>query len=284
MTSSTFARDSRHAVRALLRTPAFTAIAALTFALGIGVNTAVFSVFNGVLLRPLPYPEPDRITMVWMDNRQQGIKEDITSWPNYRDWRDQSSSFAAMAGFSGAAFNLTGAEEPERLQGAQTTANFFDVMGVRPLMGRLYTEANETPGNDGVVLISYGLWQRRFGGAGDVLGKTMTLNGRAVRNHRRHAGDPASAGRSAALEAAGARRGDAQGARCVLAAGDRPVEARDPGGTGADGDDRDRRHASNRPTRPIRASASTSSRSTVSSWATSSVLSWSCSHRSASCC
>ena len=179
MTSTTFARDSRHAVRALLRTPAFTAIAALTFALGIGVNTAVFSVFNGVLLRPLPYPEPDRITMVWMDNRLQGIKEDITSWPNYRDWRDQSSSFAAMAGFSGTAFNLTGAEEPERLQGAQTTANFFDVMGVRPLIGRLYTEANETPGNDGVVLISYGLWQRRFGGAGDVLGKTMTLNGRA---------------------------------------------------------------------------------------------------------
>jgi putative ABC transport system permease protein len=179
MTFSTFARDSRHAVRALLRTPAFTAIAALTFALGIGVNTAVFSVFNGVLLRPLPYPEPDRITMVWMDNRQQGIKEDITSWPNYRDWRDQNTSYAAMAGFSGAAFNLTGAEEPERLQGAQTTANFFDVMGVRPLLGRLYMEANETPGNDGVVLISYGLWQRRFGGAADVLGKTMTLNGRA---------------------------------------------------------------------------------------------------------
>ena len=179
MTSTTFVRDSRHAVRALLRTPTFTAIAALTFALGIGVNTAVFSVFNGVLLRPLPYPEPDRITMVWMDNRQQGIREDITSWPNYRDWRDQSSSFAAMAGFSGAAFNLTGADEPERLQGAQTTANFFAVMGVRPVMGRLYTEANETPGNDGVVVISYGLWQRRFGGAGDVLGRTMTLNGRA---------------------------------------------------------------------------------------------------------
>jgi putative ABC transport system permease protein len=179
MTSNAFARDSRHAVRALLRTPAFTAIAALTFALGIGVNTAVFSVFNGVLLRPLPYPEPDRITMVWMDNRQQGIKEDITSWPNYRDWRDQNTTFAAMAGFSGVAFNLTGAGEPERLQGAQATANFFEVMGVRPLFGRLYTEANETPGNDGVVLISYGLWQRRFGGAADVLGQTITLNGRA---------------------------------------------------------------------------------------------------------
>ena len=114
MTSSTFVRDSRHALRALLRTPGFTAIAALTFGLGIGVNTAVFSVFDGVVLRPLPYPDPDRITMVWMDNRQQGIKEDITSWPNYQDWRNQSSSFAVMAGYTGAAFNLTGAEEPER--------------------------------------------------------------------------------------------------------------------------------------------------------------------------
>ena len=179
MTSSAFVRDSRHALRALLRTPAFTAIAAATFGLGIGVNTAVFSVFNGVVLRPLPYPDPDRIAMVWMDNRQPGIKEDITSWPNYMDWRNQSSSFAVMAGFTDAAFNLTGADEPERLQGAQATANFFDVMGVRPLLGRLYTEANETPGNDGVVLLSYGLWQRRFGGSADVLGKTMTLNGRA---------------------------------------------------------------------------------------------------------
>jgi predicted permease len=178
MISSAFVRDSRHALRALLRTPAFTAIAALTFGLGIGVNTAVFSVFNGVVLRPLPYPEPDRITMVWMDNRLQGIKEDITSWPNYQDWRNQNSSFAVMAGYTGAAFNLTGADEPERLQGAQTTANFFEVMGVRPLFGRLYTDANETPGNDGVVLLSYGLWQRKFGGTNDVLGKTMTLNGR----------------------------------------------------------------------------------------------------------
>ncbi len=179
MTSSAFVRDGRHALRALLRTPAFTAIAAATFGLGIGVNTAVFSVFNGVVLRPLAYPDPDRIAMVWMDNRQQGIKEDITSWPNYMDWRNQNSSFAVMAGFTDAAFNLTGADEPERLQGAQATANFFEVMGIQPLFGRLYTEANETPGNDGVVLLSYGLWQRRFGGTAGVLGKTMNLNGRA---------------------------------------------------------------------------------------------------------
>jgi putative ABC transport system permease protein len=151
----------------------------MTFAVGIGVNTAVFSVFNGVLLRPLPYPEPDRITMIWMDNRKQGIREDITSYPNYRDWRAQGTSYAHMAAYTPTAFNLTGAEEPERLQGAQTTASFFDVLGLRPLIGRLYTEANEAPGNDAVVLLSQGLWQRRFGGAGDVLGKTITLNGQS---------------------------------------------------------------------------------------------------------
>src|SRR5687768_3570807 len=107
MDSSSFARDVRHALRALIRTPGFTLIAVLTFALGIGANTAVFSVFNGVLLRPLPYPEPDRLTMIWMDNRRQQIKEDITSYPNYVDWREQSSSYAAMAAYTPSAFNLT---------------------------------------------------------------------------------------------------------------------------------------------------------------------------------
>ena len=171
-------RDVRFAVRMLMRTPGFSLVALLTFALGIGVNAAVFTVYNGVLLRPLPYPDADRITMVWMDNRRQSIKEDITSYPNYVDWRTQSSSYAHMAGFTPANFNLTGAGEPERLPGAQTTANFFDVMGVQPILGRLYTVKEETTGNDAVVLLSHGLWQRRFGGSPSALGQTLTLNGR----------------------------------------------------------------------------------------------------------
>ena len=179
MMSSTLLRDVRHAIRALRRTPGFTASAVLTFALGIGVNTAVFSVFNGVLLRPLPYPEADRLTMVWMDNRGENIREDITSYPNYRDWRDQGSSYGQLAAYTSNAFTLTGADEPERLSGAQATANFFDVMGVRPLLGRVFTEAHETPGRDAVALISHGLWQRRFGGAPNVLGRTIVLNGRS---------------------------------------------------------------------------------------------------------
>lgn len=177
MSANDVTRDARHALRLLLRTPAFTLIAVLTFAVGIGVNTAVFSVVNGVLLSALPYPEADRITLVWLDNRRQGIKDDITSYPNYRDWRDQNSSYAALAGFTTSSFALTGAGEPERLAGAEATANFFDVMGIAPTLGRVFTAANEVPGKDTVVVLSHGLWQRRFGGTPDVLGKTIALNG-----------------------------------------------------------------------------------------------------------
>jgi putative ABC transport system permease protein len=174
-----FIRDARYAVRMLFRSPAFSLIAVLTFAVGIGVNTAVFNVVNGVLLSPLPYPNPDRITMLWMDNRREGIREDITSYPNYLDWRNQSASFAQMAAFRRAAFSLTGSGEPERLQGAMVTANFFAVMQTPPLVGRAFTEHHEAPGQDGVVLLSHGLWQRRFGGALDVVGRTMVLSGRS---------------------------------------------------------------------------------------------------------
>ena len=146
MSPFNFARDARYALRMLVRAPGFSLVAILTFAVGIGVNTAVFNVVNGVLLRPLPYPDADRITLLWMDNRRQGIKEDITSYPNYMDWRSQSTSYTHMAAFRPLAFSLTGAGDPERLQGASVTANFFDVMGVPPLMGRLFTAENETRG------------------------------------------------------------------------------------------------------------------------------------------
>jgi predicted permease len=174
-----FVQDARYALRMIVRTPGFSVIAVLTFALGIGVNTAVFSVVNGVLLRPLPYPDADRITMVWLDNRRQNVREDITSYPNYLDWRDQNSAYEDLAGFTTAFFTQTGAGEPERIQGATATANFFDVMGVAPLIGRVFTAAHETPGRDAVVVLSHGLWQRRFGGAPDALGRTVTLNGTA---------------------------------------------------------------------------------------------------------
>jgi predicted permease len=174
-----FVQDARYALRMIVRTPAFSLIAILTFAIGIGVNTAVFSVVNGVLLRPLPYPASDRITMVWLDNRRQNVREDVTSYPNYLDWRSQNTSYEHLAAFTTASFTQTGAGEPERLLGAAVTASFFDVMGVTPLVGRVFDAAREAPGQDGVVVLSHGLWQRRFGGAADVIGRTMTLNGTA---------------------------------------------------------------------------------------------------------
>src|SRR5687767_13329095 len=177
MNFSSIFRDVRYALRMLLRNPGFTTIALLTFAVGIGVNTAVFSVLNGVLLRPLPYPDADRIMMMWLDNRPQGIKEDIGSYPNYRDWREQNTTFEHVAAYRPTALTMTGAEEPERIPVAMTTANFFDVVGLRPVLGRLFTEEQEKVGNDGVVLLSYGVWQRTFGGAADVIGKTLVLNG-----------------------------------------------------------------------------------------------------------
>ena len=178
MRSLDIRRDSRYALRMLTRAPVFSAVAILTFAIGIGVNTAVFSVVNGVLLRPLPYPDADRITMVWMDNERQGIREDITSYPNYADWRDQNSSYAQLAAMARTSFSLTGAGEPERLLGARVTASFFDVMGLPPILGRVFTAEHEVEGRDAVAVISQGLWVRRFGGAQDVLGRTLLLNGR----------------------------------------------------------------------------------------------------------
>jgi putative ABC transport system permease protein len=178
MTALDVSRDLRHAARMILRAPGFSVIAILTFAVGIGVNTAVFNVVNGVLLRPLPYPDADRITMLWMDNRRQNIREDITSYPGYIDWKTQSTSYEHVAAFTPSAFSLTGSGEPERLQGAAVTANFFDVMGITPAIGRVFTLDHETPGKDSVVVLSHGLWQRRFGGAADVIGRTITLNGR----------------------------------------------------------------------------------------------------------
>jgi hypothetical protein len=173
-----FGGDARHAFRALRRTPAFSLIAILTFAIGIGANAAIFTVVDGVLIRGLPYPDADRITMVWVDNRRSQIKEDVASYLSYRDWRDQNTSYAHLAAYWESAFALTGAGEPERIFGAHTTTSFFDVMGLKPVIGRTFTTANETEGRDGVVLLSHGLWQRRFGGAADVVGRTITLNAR----------------------------------------------------------------------------------------------------------
>jgi putative ABC transport system permease protein len=174
---NTFWQDLRYGLRMLLKNPAFTAVAVIALALGIGANTAIFSVVNGVLLSPLPYPQPEQLAMVWLDNRRQGIRDDITSYPNFLDWRDKNHSFQGMSGMRNLAVNLTGTGEPEELRGAAVAANFFSLMGVNPAQGRGFTTEEEQPGKDKVVILSHGLWRRRFGGDPGILNKTVSLNG-----------------------------------------------------------------------------------------------------------
>src|SRR5262249_34110346 len=135
---STLWLDLRFSIRFLAKNALFSAIAVLTLALGIGANSAIFTVVNAVLLKPLPYSQPDRLAMVWMDNRRMGLKEDLTSYPNYQDWKAGATSFASMCGFSPTRLTVLGSEEAERLNGQRVDSAFFDVLGVAPQMGRAF--------------------------------------------------------------------------------------------------------------------------------------------------
>jgi putative ABC transport system permease protein len=167
-------QDLRYAFRMMAKSPGVTALAVLAMALGIGANTAIFSVVNGVLLRRLPYKDPDRLCMVWMDNRRLGLKEDLTSYPNFQDWK-QNQSFEDMAGYTTTARVLVGDGEPERVLGAAIPSNFLPLLGVSPVVGRNFTPEDEVPGKDNVALIGHGLWMRRFGGDPNVVGKAVPL-------------------------------------------------------------------------------------------------------------
>ncbi|MFP5264632.1 MAG: ABC transporter permease [Blastocatellia bacterium] len=173
----TLIQDLRYSVRVLLKRPAFTAIIVLALAIGIGANTAIFSVINAILLRPLPYKNPDRISMIWLDNKKLGVDQDWHSYPNYMDYKEQNQSFEDMAAFNDRSFNLTGAGEPVRVTGVWATASLFPVMGIEPALGRTFTVEEEEPGKDLVVVISNGLWQRLFGADRDVVGRAINLNG-----------------------------------------------------------------------------------------------------------
>lgn len=175
---NTLFQDLRYAVRTLVKNPGFAVAAVLTLALGIGANTAIFSFVDTMLLRPLPYDAPDRLVMVWQDERERGsIAKEWTSPPNFTDWREQNATFEAMAAFTGAAFTLTGGEQAEHIAGARVAGDFFDVLRVKPLLGRTLTREDEAPGAPRVTMLSHGLWQRRFDGDAGVIGRTVTLDG-----------------------------------------------------------------------------------------------------------
>jgi putative ABC transport system permease protein len=170
----TLVQDLRYGLRMMLRRPGFTLVAVLTLALGIGANAAIFSVVNGVLFRALPYRDPDRLMLIWETFR--GRRSGVTA-PNFIDWRDQNRVFEQIAASTSASLTLTGGGEPERLSGARVSGNYFELLGVQPILGRAFEAAEDQPGAAPVVLLGQGLWQRRFGADPDIVGKSVTLDG-----------------------------------------------------------------------------------------------------------
>src|SRR2546428_1846816 len=175
-------QDLRYGARMLVKSPGFTLVAALTLALGIGANTAIFSVIEAVLLRPLPYQNSERLCMLWKSVPARNIEWDWTSYPTIRDWREQSRSFEDMAVIlrpDGSEVILQSDAGHERVQGSKVSGNFFQMLGVRPLLGRTFSDDEARRGDD-VVVLSYGFWQRRFGGDGAALGQSLKLDNRSV--------------------------------------------------------------------------------------------------------
>ena len=170
-------KDIKYAVRGLLKRPGFTVIALITLALGIGANTAIFSVVNAVLLRPLPFQDPEKLVIVWEDATFAGFPRNTPAPANYVDWKTQNQSFADMAASAETSFNLTGDGEPERVQAFSVNANFFPLFGVQPLLGRGFLPEEDRPGGNKVAVLSYSLWQSRYGGDRNIVNRDIQLNG-----------------------------------------------------------------------------------------------------------
>ena len=177
-TADYWLKETRYAARALLARPAFTLTAGATLALGIGLTTAMFSIVYGVLIKPLPYPEPDRIVRLWDSHEKVPFFSVTVS--NFFDWREESKSFAAIGAYRETGLNLMVNGEPERRPGALVTAGLLPVLGVAPEHGRFFLEEEDQPGAEPVVILTYGLWHKLFAGRADILGETLTIGGGAV--------------------------------------------------------------------------------------------------------
>src|SRR5215212_301151 len=174
----TLLQDIRFGARMLFKSPGFMAVAIISLALGIGANTAVFSVVNAVLLKALPYQDPQSIVLLWSEDKAQGSHRGQVSATDVAGYRARNHVFAEMSTYSDFRPVLTGAGEPERIFGAQVGDGFFDVMQVKPLLGRFFTPGEQVDGKDYVVVLGYGLWQKRFAGDPNIVGKTITLSAR----------------------------------------------------------------------------------------------------------
>ncbi len=168
-------QDLRYGARVLAKNPGFTAIAILTLALGVGANSAIFSVVNGVLLKPFSFAEPEQLVVAWERCLAQGLPRMVVSPPNFADWRAQNQLFQDVAAYRQQDFNLIGNGEPERVRGLRVSATMFSLLGVRPLLGRDFQPDEDKPGAPNAVIISYGFWQRRFGANHAVIGQSITL-------------------------------------------------------------------------------------------------------------
>jgi putative ABC transport system permease protein len=173
-------RDLRFALRRLARSPGFAAAAITCLALGIGANTAIFSVIHAVLLRPLPHEAPERLVGIWEASEFRGSERNTVSPANYQDWRSASKSFSGMAAVSGGTANLTGGGQPVEVSTQGATANLFDVLGIRPALGRTFVADDDKLDAPPVALLSHGLWQRRFAGEPAIVGSTIRLDGAAT--------------------------------------------------------------------------------------------------------
>ena len=171
--------DTRFAIRTLIKSPGFTAVAVIALALGIGANTAIFSVVDALLIRPLPYKNPERLILIWHNYPQINLPQASICVPCYHEYRDMTSSFEQVAASTGWNVALTGTGEPERLQGSKVSYNYFATFGAEAAQGRTFIESEDHPGTNSVVVLSHGLWVRRFGANPDIVGTTLTLDGQS---------------------------------------------------------------------------------------------------------
>ena len=169
-------KDIRFALRSLFKHPAFIAIAVVTLALGIGGSTSIFTVVNAALLRGLPYRQPDRLYHLWEKTPQERFSKREFSYPDYQDYQ-QNNAFEGLAAYTGGGAIMSGFGEPENIGAPRVNANFFSVLGVEPILGRTFRAGEDQPGGPRVTVLTYGLWQRRFGGDPNVIGRGVTING-----------------------------------------------------------------------------------------------------------
>ena len=201
-------QDLRYGARKLRKSPGFALVAVMTLALGIGANTAIFSVVNAVLLRPLPFEQPEQLVRVFGTSARRSNFRRPHSYLNFNDLRAQNQTFEALAAYSGTTSALSNAEAPEQIDGVIASGDIFRVLKTRPLLGRLLAPEDERPGGSPAVVISHGLWQRRFGGDPQVVGRPRRRDGRA----RAVARAPAPRGAPAATRRSSAARSGSTGA------------------------------------------------------------------------